>query len=861
MDPNENNRNCPSSGSDADGLVFSATALTSAPLLSTKTKKNTQQQQHRPTSSSTVVKDIRVPSSVKSLNKGNNNSRQQQQRKRNAPSLPSPSHAVISVGGDNSSKKKRHGAMTARRHLPSASSSLLTPPTPNSNDHINLSAQSLLALSSNLIAPTVSSSNNNNANVLPSPSPAPQHPLPSSSLPNCLLPGNIDLFCKSCDGEDLNSNNTNSCESGIPSNKDDVPHDIDWCNKELDKICCDLNKDIIDYIKEVILPQKPEGRNIKWLVSIMIGLCPTPEAKGHESLGMRGRRNGRNKKTALSILLARLFGEKCLPRRDQGGIDSMNEDIATIFWANARERCTNNGEDCLVCRSWRMNEARAIGKALCILSKCVKYYGGNIVAINVAGVSVNAHYIFDILSKDGKFDGLSPVGTHISKLGCRCKAWTKKYQCIVAKSTLTEYDNAFRSSFAEIGFTPELSFVQAGTQSKLCRFVTEDGEVGSIIPCCSMCLTKAATHVDMHRMEEMKVNESSFNEGQDDEEDIDGDVADDNDNDGINIERCMYCEECCDPEEDGIMPLVEFRCEERRRKRREYYQANREKRRKYQSEYRLARFGNGGENDTAKQQANREEQRKNKREWYQANRENRCKYQSEYNLARFGNGGENDTAKQQANREEERKNKREWYQAKEGLEVCTLLNGRNVYFKPSTKSITAEQQVNREDQPYYEQDWFAKHFGNKLVSALKVYNSDEVKGNLTSYYINKWQLRELYEKIRKVEVIQKADLGSRQSLLKSLGNCSKKKDLNLYFNNEVILTIPPGTKLGLKIREELGGVVIKEVLETCTFKDIVGIGWRITSIDDVSVKSKDDFKAKNPNKHRMMRFVKPPSSS
>jgi hypothetical protein len=51
----------------------------------------------------------------------------------------------------------------------------------------------------------------------------------------------------------------------------------------------------------------------------------------------------------------------------------------------------------------------------------------------------------------------------------------------------------------------------------------------------------------------------------------DGDAADDNDNAGFNIESCMYCEECCDPQEDGIMPLEEFRADEKRRKRREWY--------------------------------------------------------------------------------------------------------------------------------------------------------------------------------------------------------------------------------------------------------------------------------------------------
>ena len=416
MSTDKNNSQRQSSGSGRDGLELTTGGLPSVSLLSTK-KKNTQKQQ-QPSSSAKVN---RVGSSVKSLNEGNN-SRQQQQRKRKASSsLPSYSHALISVGGDEHSKKRRRGLGVKKAgNAGGNSNSSNTNNTNNSNiNYYNSSGCGNNDRRQNSpvsIAPTVnnsnSNSNNNNANTSPSSSPAAQHPLPSSSLPNDMHPG-----CKSCDAEDpdLNSKNTKSCESGLPPNEDGH-HDIDWCKRELEKNKCGLNKDITDYIIKVILPQKPKGMNVKWLVSIMIGLCPTPEDRGHESLGMRGRRNGHNskKKTALSILLAQLFGKKCLPTREQGGIDSENEDIATIFWVNAREKCTNNGIDCFECRSWRMDEARAIGKALCILSKCVKYYGGNIVAINVAGVSVNAHYIFDILSKDGNFDGLSPVGTHIS---------------------------------------------------------------------------------------------------------------------------------------------------------------------------------------------------------------------------------------------------------------------------------------------------------------------------------------------------------------------------------------------------------------------------------------------------------------
>ncbi len=201
--------------------------------------------------------------------------------------------------------------------------------------------------------------------------------------------------------------------------------------------------------------------------------------------------------------------------------------------------------------------------------------------------------------------------------------------------------------------------------------------------------------------------------------------------------------------------------------------------------------------------------------------------------------------------------KREKLGAKREKECYTSFqpdsSSNRIYFKESN----TEQQVNCEDQPYYEQDWFTKYFGIMLVRALRSYNKFE--GNLS--YITRENLIALYEHIRMVENIRKAYIYNRQSLLDSLQNCSKKEDLNLYFNNEVILTILPGTKLGLTIRKdnELGGVSITQVKEACEFKDLVGIGWRITSIDNVPVTSKDDFKAKDPNRHRVMRFVKPQS--
>ena len=79
-------------------------------------------------------------------------------------------------------------------------------------------------------------------------------------------------------------------------------------------------------------------------------------------------------------------------------------------------------------------------------------------------------------------------------------------------------------------------------------------------------------------------------------------------------------------------------------------------------------------------------------------------------------------------------------------------------------------------------------------------------------------------------------------------------------SGELLLNISPG-KLGLKIKmdEVLGGVVIVKVLDVCTFKDLVGTGWRIITIDDVPVKSVTDFAFKEGEieKNRLMKFVKP----
>ena len=351
---------------------------------------------------------------------------------------------------------------------------------------------------------------------------------------------------------------------------------VEWCEKKLNSIKNEHNKHVIDYIIEVILPQVKAGAKI---VPIFIGLCPTPERRGHESLGGKGRRDC-TMKTALSIRLMRLLN-KCLPTRKQGGIDSENPDISNGFWVNARVVCTDDGVTCNECRSWRRHEANTIGAALCILSKCVKHYGGHTVAINVSGVSVNTHYIFDYLRAHGRFDGLSESGTHISKLGCKCRAWTKSHQCNMASSTLAAIDKAFKPSFEQIEFKPSMSFLQMGLQNPLFKYVTEDGNVATFAETCADCGVCGATVVDMLQMESFAVNESSFNEGQDEEEEDDHECSDN----GDNIACCMVCDKCararaCVDEYDdegNFMPISDFHQEKKHAAARERDAARRAK--------------------------------------------------------------------------------------------------------------------------------------------------------------------------------------------------------------------------------------------------------------------------------------------
>ena len=410
---------------------------------------------------------------------------------------------------------------------------------------------------------------------------------------------------------------------------------VEWCENELNKIRNEHNEHVIAYIIEVILPQVKAG--VK-LIPIFIGLCPTPERRGHESLGGKGRRDATRKKTALSIRLLQALN-CCLPSCMDGGFDSKNPDIPNVFWVNARETCTDNGDTCKVCKSWTRVLANSIGAALCILSKCVKHYGGRTVAANVAGVSVKAHYIFEYLQAHGSFDGLSDSGTHISKLGCKCRAWTTAHQCDIASSTLASIDAAFKPTFEYIKFTPSSTFLQLGLDNPLFRYVNSDGvATTTCVEKCAVCSVADATCVDMERIESLNVKESSFNEGQDDGDEDDGDHGDDND--GVNIASCFMCRGCAqqatDDEDDDssqFMTIVKFRQEEERAERRSRYAAKKEK---DEAEY----ISVNGQEAWDAREASRLETRRKRRAATRANkseeeREKDRDYHRKYNAARY----------------------------------------------------------------------------------------------------------------------------------------------------------------------------------------------------------------------------------
>ena len=238
----------------------------------------------------------------------------------------------------------------------------------------------------------------------------------------------------------------------------------DQCRKELRSIQTPLNKFVIDHFINELLPQlKPN-----LLIPIWIGLCPTPVARGHESLGGKGRVNGVDDDHAATIRYMR-FLDACLPAAfESGGI------LPHSWWINSREICTNDGVTCTRCKEYSDDEAKDIGAALAVISKYVRLAGGRIVAMCMAGISdgVKADKLFTILKRDGQFDGLSEYGTHASFLGSKCLSWDRDEQEKVVRATLYGADLALQSSFEAIGFTPERTLLKTAEMTPELRYVT-----------------------------------------------------------------------------------------------------------------------------------------------------------------------------------------------------------------------------------------------------------------------------------------------------------------------------------------------------------------------------------------------------
>ena len=96
-----------------------------------------------------------------------------------------------------------------------------------------------------------------------------------------------------------------------------------------------------------------------------------------------------------------------------------------------------------------------------------------------------------------------------------------------------------------------------------------------------------------------------------------------------------------------------------------------------------------------------------------------------------------------------------------------------------------------------------------------------------------------------------------------LQKIDKAELLEVKPGDEVSVSIKFGQKLGLDIKPANGleEVVIVKVLEACTFKDRVGIGWRIISVNDVPVTSVKDLVVKlgdaPRHRDRVVKFAKP----
>jgi len=239
------------------------------------------------------------------------------------------------------------------------------------------------------------------------------------------------------------------------------------CKRLLMLVKTTRNANVIDHFLACLLLQM----NFKVLLAIWAGLCPTPKERGHESLGGAGRidlTRGEGGEAA-TIRFMRVLDE-VLPGPEDGGIESGGI-LSRSWWINAREICTNDGETCFRCKEYAKEEARDIGNALVIISKFIRLIGGKIVVMCAAGLSVKAERLFDILKKEGEFDGLSDYGTHGSFLGAKCLAWDKDEQCTVNEIALHGHDNALRSSFESIGYTPSRTMLKTAQMSVDLRYV------------------------------------------------------------------------------------------------------------------------------------------------------------------------------------------------------------------------------------------------------------------------------------------------------------------------------------------------------------------------------------------------------
>ena len=180
-----------------------------------------------------------------------------------------------------------------------------------------------------------------------------------------------------------------------------------------------------------------------------------------------------------------------------------------------------------------------------------------------------------------------------------------------------------------------------GLQNPLFKYVTEDGNVSTFAETCADRGVCGATVVDMLQMESFAVNESSFNEGRDEEEEDGHECSDD----GDNIACCMVCDECAQArarvdeydDEGNFMPISEFRQESKRAASRKYSAArlakikeDPEKYEKYlaaRNEYNATWYAKLKEEDSEKYEEFLAAKSKSNAAWYAKVKEDPVKYE------------------------------------------------------------------------------------------------------------------------------------------------------------------------------------------------------------------------------------------